>query len=49
MRPIPHNRREGEGADERVRLTPLDRRASRRRRSKPDEDDEEIWLAVQEF
>jgi hypothetical protein len=44
MRPIPHNdRAEGDRVNERVRLT---RRGSRRRAS--DEDDE-LWITVQEF
>jgi hypothetical protein len=44
MRPIPHtNETGGEETDGRVRLT------TRREREEPDADDDETWLAVQEF
>jgi len=44
MRPIPHtDKTEGEEADDSVRL------ATRRERDSPDADDDETWLAVQEF
>lgn len=47
MRPIPHtNKTEGEDADERVRLTT---RRERRETETEELDDDETWLAVQEF
>ncbi len=42
MRPIPHNQTEGEDADERVRLTT-------RQSSEDEPEDDEAWIAVQEF
>jgi hypothetical protein len=41
MRPIPHKETEGEETDERTRLTA--------RRTKAEPEDDETWLAVQEF
>jgi hypothetical protein len=42
MRPIPHNKTEGEDTDERVRLTT-------RRGAEEEPEDDETWIAVQEF
>lgn len=42
MRPIPHNKTEGEDTDERVRLTT-------RHGAEEEPEDDETWIAVQEF
>ena len=49
MRPIPHtDEPEGEESDERFRLTSR-RRYDERGRDEDVPDDDELWLAVQEF